>query len=57
MLRQSMTTTRVTGLVVPPEGIDTAIWCISHSSSAKAKTPTEVEDGDCMLTTSTQTPE
>ena len=57
MLRLLMTRIRVTGLVVPPEGIDTAIWCISYSSSAKVKTPTEVEDGDRMLTTSTQTPE
>ena len=45
-----------TRVLVPPQGIHRTIWHIPLSCSVEMKTPTQVEDDDYMLTTSTQTP-
>ena len=54
-LNKSWVIKQVTELPIPPPQIHITIWCTSLSSSAGTETPTQAEDGDHMLTTSTQT--
>lgn len=48
---------RVPGLLVPSKGQYTTIRRILLSCSAETKTPKQVEDGDDILTASTQNPD